>query len=184
MVRRGINRSSNSSFNDKMNSLQFVFTLSFLIAVPDSSYFIVMGNGTSANLYKKDGYIELLLLENECYEQFRMPIGNKTSFEYNWVNKSIDGDMMTRYAGNCNITSFEFDGSIYNKACGEYSQPVIHQEDREIIDLEYFICFLIPILLLSRSDLIFNAIRKLQSRVINSQGHLDDESPYVTMQAV
>jgi len=139
-----------------------------------------MGNGTSANLYKKDGYIELLLLENECYEQFRMPIGNKTSFEYNWVNKSIDGDMMTRYAGNCNITSFEFDGSIYNKTCEEYSHA-LYQKDHERIDLEYFICFLIPIILLSRSDLIFNAIRKLQSRAIDSQGYIDDTASYVTM---
>ena len=161
-----------------MYSLQFVLTISFLIAVPDKSYFIVMGNGTSANLFKKDGYIELLLLENECYEQFHMPVGNKTSFEYDWTKKTIDGVMMTRYAGNCNITIFDFEGPIYNKSCHEASLTS-HRGKYERIDLEYFICFLIPILLLSRSDLIFNAIRKFQSRT--SQINYDDDASYVTM---
>jgi hypothetical protein len=163
-----------------MDSLQFVFTLNFIIAVPYNSYFIIMGNGTSANLYKKDGYIELLLLENECYEQFHMPIGNKTSFEYNWVNKSIDGVTMTRYAGNCNITSFDYDGAVYNQACREYSHETIISQKDERIDLEYFICFLIPILLISRSDILINAIRKLKNAAaIEPQG--DDDSSYVTM---
>ena len=161
-----------------MDSLQFVFTLNFLIAVPYNSYFIIMGNGTSANLYKKDGYIELLLLENECYEQFHMPIGNKTSFEYNWVNKSIDGVTMTRYAGNCNITSFDYDGAVYNQACKEYSREVLHQKD-ERIDLKYFICFLIPILLLSRSDILINAIRKLKNAAAPPE--YSDDASYVNM---
>jgi len=162
-----------------MDSLQFVFTLNFLITVPYNSYFIIMGNGTSANLYRKDGYIELLLLENECYEQFHMPIGNITSFEYNWVNKSIDGVAMTRYAGNCNITSFDYDEAIYNKACKEYSHEALNQK-HERIDLEYFICFLIPILLISRSDILINAIRKLKNGATQPPEYSDDAS-YVTM---
>ena len=161
-----------------MDPLKFVFTLNFLIAIPYNSYFIIMGNGTSANIYRKDGYIELLLLENECYEQLHMPIGNKTSFEYNWANKSVDGDVMVRYAGNCNITSFDYDGAIYNKACKEYSRAASHQK-YGIIDLEYFICCLIPILLLSRSDILINAIKKLKNAAAEPQGN--DESSYVTM---
>ena len=168
---------NNSNFH-KMDSLQFVFTLNFLITVPYNSYFIIVGNGTSANLYRKDGYIELLLLENECYELFHMPIGNMTSFEYNWMNKSIDGVAMIRYAGNCDITSFDYNGVVYNKACMEYSREVLHQKD-ERIDLEYFICFLIPIILLSRSDLLINAIKKLKNTATDPQGN--DESSYVTM---
>ena len=162
-----------------MDPLKFVFTINFLIAVPNNSYFIIMGNRTSANLYRKDGYIELLLIEKECYEKFHTPIGSMTSFEYNWMNKSIDGAAMTRYEGNCNITSFDFEGAAYNKACMEYSHETLDQKF-ERIDLEYFICFLIPILLLSRADILINAIKKSRIAADQPLEYRDDDS-YVTM---
>ena len=106
MVKKCINRALVSA-QLNMNFL-FAVTLNFAVNIPNDSYFIILGNRTSAKLYHDSGYIELLLLENECYEQFHIPVGDKITFSYNWMNKSVDGIRLRRYAGNCNITSFDY----------------------------------------------------------------------------
>ena len=142
-----------------MNFL-FAVTLNFAVNIPNDSYFIILGNRTSAKLYRDGSYIELLLLENQCYEQFHIPVGDKTTFSYNWMNKSVDGNRLIRYAGNCNITSFDYNSVIYNETC-----PAVLYNKKSEYNLEYFICFLIPILLLTRSDTIYKAIRRLHNRL-------------------
>lgn len=141
-----------------MNFL-FALTLYFTVNIPNDSYFIILGNRTSAKLYRDGRYIELLLLEDECYEQFHILVGDRTSFSYDWWNKSVDGVGLSRYAGNCNITSFDYNGVTYNDTCPQ----LIHQNNG--YNLEYFICFLIPTLLLARSDTIYNAVKRLHNHL-------------------
>ena len=144
-----------------MNFL-LALTLNFAVNIPNDSYFVILGNRTSAKLYRDGGYIELLLLENECYEQFHIPVGDRTTFSYNWMNKSVDGIGLIRYAGICNITSFNYNTAIYNETC---HVDVIYQSNKQNDNLEYFICFLIPLLLLARSDTIYNVIKRLHNHL-------------------
>ena len=139
--------------------------LNFAVNIPSDSYFITLGNRTSAKLYRDGDYIELLLLENECYEQFHILVGNKTTFSYNWMNKSVDGIGLIRYAGNCNITSFDYNNNsaIYNE-----TYPTMLYNQKSGYNLEYFICFLIPLLLLMRSDTIYKVIQRLHNH-LNSE---------------
>ena len=136
-------------------------TLNFAVNIPNNSYFIILRNRTSVKLYRNGGYIELLLLENECYEQFHIPVGNKTSFSYDWMDNSVDGVGLMRYAGNCNITRFDYNSGIYNETC----HIEVLQQRNGYDNLEYFICFLIPLLLLARSDTIYNVIKRLHNRL-------------------
>ena len=147
-------------------------TLNFAVSIPNDSYFIIIGNKTSVKLYRDAGYIELLLLENECYEQFHIPVGNKTSFSYNWMDNSVDGVGLLRYAGNCNITSFNYNNAVYNETC----HIEVLQQSNGYDNLEYFICFLIPLLLLARSDTIYNVIKRLHNHL-----HLQMEQVYASV---
>ena len=181
MVNQCINRAHDQSvyrslFNPKMNLL-FTFMLNFAVDIPNDSYFIILGNRSSARLYRDGGYIELILLEDTCYEQFHIPVGDKTSFSYNWVNKSVDGIGLTRYEGNCNISSFDYDGDIYHETCREAIQQ------QEEYNIEYFVCFLIPILLLSRSDTLYNFIKRFHNHLHRSENTVNnsDDDPYETM---
>ena len=162
MVKKCINRALVSA-QLNMNFL-FAVTLNFAVNIPNDSYFIILGNRTSAKLYHDSGYIELLLLENECYEQFHIPVGDKITFSYNWMNKSVDGIRLRRYAGNCNITSFDYNSIKYNETC---TGGALYNQ-KSGYNLEYFICFLIPLLLLMRSDTIYNVIRRLHNH-LNSE---------------
>ena len=67
-------------------NLLFAVTLNFAVNISNESYFIILGNRTSAKLYRDGGYIELLLLENQCYEQYHLPVENKTVFTYKLVS--------------------------------------------------------------------------------------------------
>ena len=66
-----------------------------------------------------------------------------------------------RYAGNCNITRFDYNSGIYNETC----HIEVLQQSNGYDNLEYFICFLIPLLLLARSDTIYNVIKRLHNRL-------------------
>ena len=146
-------------------------TLNFAVNISNDSYFIILGNRTSAKLYRDGGYIELLLLENQCYEQYHLPVENKTVFTYNWINRTIDGEKMTRYGGNCNITSFDYNDVLYNETCTDRMY-----DQNNGYDLKYFICFLIPLLLLARSDTIYKAVRRVHDRI-----NLEIEEVYETV---
>ena len=95
-----------------------------------------------------------------CTVSYPRAVGDKTTFSYNWMNKSVDGTRLIRYAGNCNITSFDYNSVIYNETC-----PAILYNKKSGYNLEYFICFLIPMLLLTRSDTIYKVIRRLHNRL-------------------
>ena len=151
--------------------LLFTLTLNFAVNISSLNYFIAYGRGSSAELFYQRGFIELLLFEDLCYEQYHLPVENKTVFTYNWDNRTIDGEKMTRYGGNCNITSFDYNDVLYNETCtdGIYDQ-------NNGYDLKYFICFLIPLLLLARSDTIYKAIKRVRGRI-----NLEIEEVYETV---
>ena len=147
-------------------SLLLALTLNFAVNIPNDSYFIALRNRSSAKLHRVGEYIELLLLENECYERFRIPIENKTSFSYNWTENSVDGIQLIRYDGNCNISKFDYGNVIFNETCSD--REVLYQSTSSTYDnIEYFICFLIPLLLLARSDNIYKLIQnRLRNRMM------------------
>ena len=146
-------------------NLLLALTLNFAVNIPNDSYFIALRNRSSAKLYREGEYIELLLLENECYERFRIPIENKTSFSYNWAENSVDGIQLIRYDGNCNISKFDYGNVIFNETC--FDREGIYQSTSSTYDnIEYFICFLIPLLLLARSDNIYKLMNRLRNRMM------------------
>ena len=146
-------------------SLLLALTLNFAVNIPNDSYFIALRNGSSAKLYREGEYIELLLLENECFERFRIPIENKTSFSYNWTENSVDGTQLIRYDGNCNISKFDYGNVIFNETCSD--REVLYQSTSSTYDnIEYFICFVIPLLLLARSDNIYKLMNRLRNRMM------------------
>ena len=141
-------------------------TLSFVVNIPNDSYFIALRNKSSAKLYRNGSNIELLLLENKCFEKFHIPLGNKTSFIYNLTNNSVDGVQLVRYDGNCIITQFDYNNVLFNETCPTEHEVLFKNSSSTYDNIEYFICVLIPLLLLARSDNLYMLMSKLRHRIL------------------
>ena len=135
-------------------------TLNFALNVSSINYFMAMGNGSSVELYYDNGFIELLLFDKECYEQFHITAPNKTSFTYNWKDKTVDGEPMERYGGNCSITEFDIGNVVI------VNREVLNSIE-DSFDYEYLLFLIIPMLLIARSDTIYNRFRSMQLAKVN-----------------
>ena len=135
-------------------------TLNFALNVSSINYFMATGNGSSVELYYDNGFIELLLFDKKCYEQFHINAPNNDSFTYNWKEKTVDGYPMERYGGNCNITEFDIGDEII------VNQEVLNSI-KDSFDYEYLFFLIIPMLLIARSDTIYNRFRSMQLGKVN-----------------
>ena len=135
-------------------------TLNFALNVSSINYFMAMENGSSVELFYDNGFVELLLFDKECYEQFHISAPNKTSFTYNWKEKTVDGFPMERYGGNCNISEFDIEEAMI------VSQEVLNSIE-DSFDYEYLFFLIIPMLFIARSDTIYNKFRSRQHTKVN-----------------
>ena len=135
-------------------------TLNFALNVSSINYFMAKENDSSIELYYDNGFIELLLFDKECYEQFHIAAPNKTNFTYNWNDKTVDGYPMERYDGNCNITEFDIEEAMI------VSKEVLNSIE-DSFDYEYLFFLIIPMLLIARSDTIYNRFRSRQLAKVN-----------------